>query len=460
MAKRGRQQRKRTTRGDDHLTWVASLKQWRKRYRGATHYLGTGQGKSDRAAHRRALSKWHRIKAEADDAARQQALEKKQKEVSDAYAAWGEQLRATHPESFRSRQAPDISPARAEQHERYRHDLSRMHLGLHFAPSSSDGNASKLITEYLDEYIAEQRQRYEHGRKFPDAPRSERIGAARLIAYEHNVELLRKAWISNSLPTTETSMARLIQKFRKEQKSLLDQGVIKPNTFNERFKTVRHFLTWLHNNFHIESLPRTLPLLCAKYNYTTTAKAVALDDIHRLWGDGDERFKVYIALALNCGYYAVDISNLEHAHIRGSHILNDRHKTGVPVRYKLWDVTRKLLSSTCSGPDHLAFAAKDGGPLLRHDTKKRSRVCEIDNDLRARCKRLKIKGVSFSNFRDTSSTLIEGIDRSVTDIFDGHKDARMAARYIDNGSVDLDRLYAPLDAATDELEAHYGLTLD
>jgi hypothetical protein len=47
------------------LTWVGSLKQWRKRRKvegkTKTWYLGTGAGRSDRASYDRALEKWKGI---------------------------------------------------------------------------------------------------------------------------------------------------------------------------------------------------------------------------------------------------------------------------------------------------------------------------------------------------------------------------------------------------------------
>ena len=85
---------------------------------------------------------------------------------------------------------------------------------------------------------------------------------------------------------------------------------------------------------------------------------------------------------------------------------------------------------------------------------------KIDNQLTMLKKHLKITKVSFSNFRDTSSTKIESIDPTLTDVFDGHADTRMAKFYIDHGKLDKNALFARLDAATDTLEKWYGLKLD
>ena len=69
--------------GKFELTWVASLRQWRKRHKGQTYYLGTGKGKSDRAAYRRALAKWNVLNAENDETERQIAMEERRRELQE-----------------------------------------------------------------------------------------------------------------------------------------------------------------------------------------------------------------------------------------------------------------------------------------------------------------------------------------------------------------------------------------
>ena len=168
------------------------------------------------------------------------------------------------------------------------------------------------------------------------------------------------------------------------------------------------------------------------------------------------------ALGVNCGFYAVDIANLRREHLQGNYIVCDRHKTGVPTRFKLWKVTKELLKKAANGKE-LVFEAHDGGMIQRADPDanggkgKQQRL--VDNQMTIVKRKLKLKGVSFSNFRDTSSTKIESVDRSLTDIFDGHKDGRMARFYVDRKGVDMNELFAPLDRATDELEKWYGLDL-
>jgi hypothetical protein len=109
----------------------------------------------------------------------------------------------------------------------------------------------------------------------------------------------------------------------------------------------------------------------------------------------------------------------------------------------------------------LALVAKNGGPLLFVDPDKERdrgvRWCQIENDLFALRKRLKLTAISFSNFRDTSSTFIDGVDRGLTDLFDGHKDNRMARFYVDGSKIDYNRMFSRLDSVLGELETFYAL---
>src|SRR6476660_6171492 len=73
------------------LTWVAKLRQWRKRRnvggKRTDFYLGTGDGPDDRESYRRALGKWKVIEAELDALKAAETLQQK-------YEKWGAMLAA------------------------------------------------------------------------------------------------------------------------------------------------------------------------------------------------------------------------------------------------------------------------------------------------------------------------------------------------------------------------------
>jgi integrase len=450
------------------LTWIASLSQWRKRRnvggKRKDFYLGTGNGKDDRASYERALAKWRIKEAElnAQDAA--DALQA-------AYAKWGESLAArdhTNRSPCACQQTlPSLPEPRLRGDEvhpsmqRWMDGTARMGEDR---PSAPPKPKAKTLDAHIDDYIAEQRERYEHGLRFPDAPQDERISPARFIAYRWTANVLREIWFGEPLPEGEAGLEALMERFRSTQKREMTEGRIKPSTFNERVKTLRHFLGFLYRKRLIASIPRETERLCAKHAVRSTARALDVETVRLIWRNASPRLKTYIALALNCGFYAVDIANLERAHIQGDHIACNRHKTGVPTRFKLWPLTKRLLAENGSTAGRLALTAQDGGPLLVVEPDAESgrgrRWSQIDNDLAALKKRIGLTGVSFSNLRDTSSTRIESIDRSLTDLFDGHKDARMARFYVDGSKIDPDRMFAGLDRAVSELEAFYTLEAD
>jgi hypothetical protein len=405
-----REARRRRSAADLRITWVASLKQWRKRRnvsgKTKTFYLGTGESKDDHESYAAAVQKWKAI------------------------------LR-----DLKRGGAASACPA-----ERAAKKPAQKRLGSH-----------------IDDYIADQRRRYDHGLKFPTAPQSERISGARFMAYRYNANLIKDEWDDEPVPQDEAGMTALMRRFRDNQRDKMGEGGIQPGTMNERMKSLRHVVKWLHEHYVIPALPRQMRAMCCKYAVPPSARSLDLDTIHAIWKSASARFKTYMALALNCGFYVTDIAHLERSAIQGDHLLCDRHKTRVPTRFKLWPVTRQLLAENCNGVEPLAFAARRGGSLLVIDPDANGGVgrrwCEIESDLQAIKKRLGIGTLGFSMFRDTSSTLIEGIDKTLTDTFDGHKDGRMARFYLDGQKLDLDRVFARLDVATDELGRIYNLPL-
>jgi hypothetical protein len=444
------------------LTWVAKLRQWRKRRnvggKRKDFYLGTGNGPDDRESYRRALGKWKVIEAELDALKAAETLQQK-------YEKWGAMLAARQGPNRKpdATPLPQPCPLGDKLHpslERWLEGRARMGEDRPTAPPKPK---EKPLDAHIDDYIAEQRERYEHGERFPDAPQHERISPARFIAYRWTANKLKESWTGEALPKDEAGLEALMERYRTEQKRLMTKGTIKPGTFNERIKTMRHFLGYLYRKRLIASIPRETERLCSKHKIKPTARALDVQTIRLIWREASPRLKTYLALALNCGFYAVDIANLEHAHIKGDYIACDRHKTGVPTRFKLWEVTKRLLAENCNGKDRLAFRAKYGGPLLviepDAENGRGRRWCEIESDLAAIRKRLALKNVSFSNLRDTSSTKIESIDRSLTDLFDGHKDSRMARFYVDGSKIDYDQMFARLDGAIEGLRLYYGLEL-
>ena len=90
-----------------------------------------------------------------------------------------------------------------------------------------------------------------------------------------------------------------------------------------------------------------------------------------------------------------------------------------------------------------------GGPL--YIERANSREDKVYRAFKTLCENAGVTGYTFSNVRDTGSTLIEEIDSAFTDTYIAHMDQRIAAFYIDGSSIDKKRLYAKFDKAIAEL---------
>lgn len=462
------------------LSWIEKLGQWRKRKfvngKRKDFYLCTGSGRDDLDSYRRALANWRTIEAQLDHDDEKQRLTQRLEDLrlEERLSGTPQKRRLKRHEISDLRRGFDLDEARERTRARASVQTAIAQGNWVQAAESvqavaqEDRRRARLTFHVLVErWLSEQRRRYDHGQAVPDAPRQDRISGHCLISYQQSAQHIRRVLGEEVVPDDAARLGHLILRFRNEQQALVAAGQAQKSTFNSRIKALRHLVGWAsrtydpqRGRYHLEHLPRDLAKLCSKYPLTSSARALDLDTLHRVWDGAYPPLRAYIALGLNCGYYAVDIAHLRREHLRDGYLVADRHKTGVPSRYKLWPLTQEMLRRTMNGRDGYAFAARDGGLLWRVDpraNKTGRRWCQIDNDLQACKKRLKVRGVSFSMFRDTSSTHIESIDRSLTDLFDAHKDQRMARFYIDRERLDLDRLYAKLDAAVDQLASVYGL---
>jgi hypothetical protein len=161
------------------LTWVAKLKQWRKRRnidgKTKTFYLGTGDGKSDRIGYVRALAKWREIEKRLDHAARGD-------EIRRQYDEWRQELLSR----------PDADPtihvvAGLSEVEQTKPLSASMEAWIEGRARMGEDRAAtavvsvpktKTLGECIDGYIEEQRQRYEHGLKSPARPNESALAAS------------------------------------------------------------------------------------------------------------------------------------------------------------------------------------------------------------------------------------------------------------------------------------------
>jgi len=434
------------------LSWIAALKQWRKRYKGKTYYLGTGHGKSDRAAYQRALIKWQMKKEEADREDEINKLLLQQQELQEQFKTNTDTLYKFIQvgEKRKTETDKDIE----ENKDEYLQQLDRRfdHI-IRGETKPKPKNNKKTIADIVSIFLKEQEQRVKFGLKSPDAPKDRRLSPNRYRGIKAQIQTFLVAFGEQEHKDNEEYISKIVKAYRNQQEALVVEDKLAEGTLSQRMKNVRMFWRWAFDNHHISAIPRTLGKLCQGYASKPKAKAIDVETIRTIFNAANDRVKTSIALSLNCGFYQVDISGLREQHLKDGYIQNDRQKTGVSRKFKLWDITKQLIEKTANGKDGLLFSSASGGPLVVATLEKRSDV--IAQAFRDLLKRLKITGFSFSNLRDSAATQIERMDPSLSDSFLSHVDSRMAKYYIDQQQLTT----AKLDAAIDQLEKIYGLTL-
>jgi hypothetical protein len=182
----------------------------------------------------------------------------------------------------------------------------------------ADKTGMKTVSEMTDEFVADQRHRMERRLKIIDRraagenviePKKANISEGRFACILRDVKPWKKCVGSERWDHTEATAARIVKKFRDEAEKNFLNDQHGSSTVNERVKFARQFCGWAESSYRLEHVPRD-EKLWAKYEYRPTAKAIPMDVLQKLWNGSDDTGRAWIMLALNCAYYAKDISDL------------------------------------------------------------------------------------------------------------------------------------------------------
>lgn len=229
-------------------------------------------------------------------------------------------------------------------------------------------------------------------------------------------------------------------------------------TIKSRFQVLAQFVKWCWKKRLLEDLPRNLDDLTIN-RPPQRVRTYTVAEVQSLYEAASDRTKLYIALALNCGYTQSDISDLRSAEVdlKNHRIIRQRSKTGIASSHLLWSITAQLLH------DHAAPHNKHDRMLLtEHDLPlKREQIVRdklvktdaISNAFFRLRRKLDIAadGRTFKHLRKTAATMIERIEPGLETLFLAHSPKTLAARhYI---------LLSPerLDKALKELERQLSL---
>ena len=264
------------------------------------------------------------------------------------------------------------------------------------------------VAELVDKWL-------EARRKQLDGRNGKKISHSSYDSDFRRAKAFEKFCKQNKAPKIKQAItAQFLEKYKADVSD--EKKGLSPVTIKHALRTVRVIVKWSWARNYIETLPRILDEYADIDLKPKPPKEFTIEEVNRLYEDASERVKLYMLLALNCGYTSADIASLEHQMIDWDSgiVSRDRHKTEQPQEAKLWPVTLSLLKKQSSDPDKstLALLTQDSNPVLNQHIRKDKAVSTSDsvgtafNRLRRKLGMDK-NGKGFKVFRKTGATLIE-----------------------------------------------------
>ena len=211
----------------------------------------------------------------------------------------------------------------------------------------------------------------------------------------------------------ETTLRRYYIQLRKTIKS----NSCKPSTARDLAADANQYIRWLWKEGAIEQLPRNLgdSEIVVPAN---EIKVFETEEIAKLWKSANERMRLFMLLALNCGMTQKDISDLKPTEVNWKQgtITRKRsktqnHKSTPTITYSMWPETLKLLKKLKdkSSKSNLLLN-RNGTPYRTESINAKGNLTKVDiigkdfNKLKKDCD---IEGRSFINLKKTSRSLLE-----------------------------------------------------
>ncbi|MGB0597931.1 MAG: tyrosine-type recombinase/integrase [Rubripirellula sp.] len=210
-------------------------------------------------------------------------------------------------------------------------------------------------------------------------------------------------------------------------------------TKRNRIASVSQFALWAFERDYIESIPRLIAAKKFKVEVAATEVSVYSDDeVVEILAGAKDRERLYILLALNCGFTQQDIADLRPDEFDpdAGAITRKRSKTkghdAVPeVTRLLWTETKKFLREHASNDDERLLLNTTGRPLVevREDAGKVKRTDAIAKAMARLRKRLGRRDpISFKVFRATAASKLGEHEsyRAYAQHFLGHAPSNVA----------------------------------
>lgn len=240
-------------------------------------------------------------------------------------------------------------------------------------------------------------------------------------------------------------------RYRQHLVTRMQQSKGKASTLQRRLSACKRVVRWLWEQRILGDMPRNLSALTFKQPKGQKHGQIdvySVDELRRIWAECCEETRLHMLLGLQCGFYYADIADLKHSEITASHIVRDRHKTGVSGQWLLWGETRRLLAAHVQPDQPTALRHTDGSPLYDYSSSKGKlkRVNHIESRFKDALQRAGVNG-HFRKLRATGATLVkQASDSDTARLFLAHAPATMAEQHY------IAKDFSRLDAALQEVE--------
>jgi integrase len=232
----------------------------------------------------------------------------------------------------------------------------------------------KTIRAYIDKYLE---------LKKTQAQASGKIGTY-FYSTDPWLQVFRK-WVEPTAPMENINEA-LWERWCVYLIGKVNAGGLSPVTMKNYKNGAKAFIIHCWRNRYINDLPRNLNDKNLSITIPLKTKVLfSIPDIKTIMKQANERQRLYILLALNCGMYPSDIGRLRQSEVdwNNGRIIRQRGKTrdrsaNVPcVDYLLWKETFSLLKKHKAETSEYALVNENGGCLyFQEDGKSKSSAVE------------------------------------------------------------------------------------
>lgn len=439
-----------------HLTWMASSRRWRKKYKAVVYYFPAKPNETKEISYRRCWQEWLEKKTEIDGEAyskdrilwehlldyvsegREKAEEENSRSGWTLSNNWLNTIRyaiehqlpfpvTPSPEETKLGNVMDGTALLGDQAD------PRQTIGpppWELATRTPKESVGANATEFL-EMVEKRSQNGE-------------VSAAWYDSLQRGVVEF-KNWIGEHTPVTSIN-GKILESYRANISEHVSTGRWSNHTGKDFWSVGKQFIKWLWEVEALESLPRNF----SRLRWEVAPKAIetfGTAQLTLLLGEATGPLRLHLLLMANCGFGQTDIAELQPDEVNWSEgrIIRKRSKTaqweGVPVvNYTLWDETLKLLKQyKTTDAEHVLLTSQ--GKPLRSTRLEGGKVKKADS-IKLAFRRLRDKldndpGKPMKLIRKTCASLLaEEYDESLAAHFLGHAPRSIAGKHYIKPSQD------------------------